>query len=332
MNKLPLALAFVTFLVLGGATLANVLDTFVVEHAAATANEESEDFDFDDSTSSEETTSEASSSESSSAEVNGLLGNNNSSSTATDHTYVTYTSGTKKINSKNVPYHLVEVNLKKISDLRTKLATNSSGSIGSNITQSFSDMVSDAESSSGSTVLAAISGDYAFWSGRSGYVVRNGVSYRSSYRTTTGEDFAIFKDGTVKTYLEEDYAFSSLEEDNGGCYQNWCFGPALIDNGEIAVTEDEEIDGRSKSNNERTAIGYAGANHFYFLTTEVSGSRNSSSASSFGLYELAEFFQDLGCSYAYNLDGGGSTSMYVNGDYPIEADRKLGDIIYVVDA
>jgi len=303
MKKTPLILSIATFLTVGALTLFNVLDTFITEHASGTVDTEEYNFTFVSSTIDE-----------------------------SEHTSVSYVKGTRSIDGKDVTYYLVEINLKSISDLRTQLATNSSGQYGSNITQSFSSIVKEAEEVSGKTVLAAISGDYAFWSGRAGYVIRNGVSYRSSQRTTSGEDFAIFKDGSILSYNESDVDFSSLEEINNGCYQNWCFGPTLLDNGNIAVEEDEEIDGRSKSDNQRTALGYAGNNHFYFLTTEVSGGRNSKSSSSFSLYNLAEFFKELGCTYAYNLDGGGSVSMYVNGDYPIEADRKLGDIIYVVDA
>lgn len=300
MKKVPLILAITTFFAIGTLTSFNVLDTFVTEHASGAVNTDDYDFSF--------------------------------TQTSSGETYINYTTGTRTIDNKDVTYYLVEVHLKQISDLRTQLATNSSGEYGANITQAFSDIVEVAEDVSGTKVLAAISGDYAFWSGRAGYVIRNGVSYRSSTRTTDGEDFAIFNDGSILSYDEADVDFSSLEEMNNGCYQNWCFGPTLLDNGIIAVEEDEEIDGRSKSDNQRTALGYVGTNHFYFLTTEVSGGRNSKSSSSFSLYDLAKFFQELGCTYAYNLDGGGSVSMYADGKYPIEANRKLGDIIYVVNA
>ncbi len=330
MKKLPLILAGISFLVIGGLTLANVLDTFVFEHSAGSVSANEYDFSFDENSSENEgnTTSEGeeNSDENSSSNTSSLL------TSSSEKTYVNYTKGTRSIDGVNVGYYLVEIHLKKISDLRTQLATNNSDQYGTNITQSFSAIVDCAEEVSGTPVLAAISGDYAFWSGRAGYVIRNGVSYRNSLRTTEGEDLAIFKDGSILTYNEAEMDFSSLEDMNNGCYQNWCFGPSLLENGELAVGENDEIDGRSKSNNQRTAIGYAGANHFYFLTTEVSGGRNSKSSASFSLYNLAEFFQELGCKYAYNLDGGGSTSMYVNGEYPIEADRKLGDIIYVVNS
>ena len=158
------------------------------------------------------------------------------------------------------------------------------------------------------------------------------VGFQGEWYSIEKDTYSFYDSTGFADYRLISEAGYSLEEMNNGCYQNWCFGPTLLDNGIIAVEEDEEIDGRSKSDNQRTALGYVGTNHFYFLTTEVSGGRNSKSSSSFSLYDLAKFFQELGCTYAYNLDGGGSVSMYADGKYPIEANRKLGDIIYVVNA
>lgn len=55
------------------------------------------------------------------------------------------------------------------------------------------------------------------------------------------------------------------------------------------------------------------------------------------LYQLARVMQDLGCSEAYNLDGGGSTTMYFNGQVinnPTTTgrsikERSVSDIIYI---
>ncbi len=220
--------------------------------------------------------------------------------------------------------------LDSLSLRQPRLAVSSNGAIGSNITESFSSLLNKAEEKSGQKVLAAISGDFCFWKGRNGFVIRNGEAYRTTADPNGGEDFAIFKDGTVVSFNEAETSAETLLNSHEGCYQNWCFGPALIQNGVISVEEEEEIDGQSMSNNQRTAIGYAGDNHYYFLSTEVSGSRNSSRSGSFSLYDLASLLSELGCQYAYNLDGGGSAAFYANGTSFVEPNRNLGDIIYVV--
>ncbi|MBQ1284842.1 MAG: phosphodiester glycosidase family protein, partial [Lachnospiraceae bacterium] len=55
------------------------------------------------------------------------------------------------------------------------------------------------------------------------------------------------------------------------------------------------------------------------------------------LYELAEFMQSLGVTTAYNLDGGGSSTMYYNGQVinnPTTngnqiSERSVSDIVYI---
>ena len=54
------------------------------------------------------------------------------------------------------------------------------------------------------------------------------------------------------------------------------------------------------------------------------------------LYELATFMQGLGVKEAYNLDGGGSSTMYFNGEVinnPTSngkiKEREVSDIVYI---
>ena len=117
-----------------------------------------------------------------------------------------------------------------------------------------------------------------------------------------------------------------------GVWQAFCFGPALIEDSQIAVTEDEEV-GKAKASNPRTAIGIIDSNHFVFV---VSDGRTSESEG-LSLYELAEFMQSLGVTTAYNLDGGGSSTMYYNGQVinnPTSngnriSERSVSDIVYI---
>jgi exopolysaccharide biosynthesis protein len=86
-------------------------------------------------------------------------------------------------------------------------------------------------------------------------------------------------------------------------------GPYLVKNGNVYVDIKEQkllaIGGR----NPRTAIGYTKDNRFIIVTAD--GREGSSIGMT--LTELAQFMQKLGCVNAMNLDGGGSTVMYVKG-------------------
>lgn len=86
-------------------------------------------------------------------------------------------------------------------------------------------------------------------------------------------------------------------------------GPYLVKDGEVFVDIKAQkllaIGGR----NPRTAIGYTKDNRFIIVTAD--GREGSSIGLT--LTELAQYMQKLGCVNAMNLDGGGSTVMYVNG-------------------
>ena len=87
------------------------------------------------------------------------------------------------------------------------------------------------------------------------------------------------------------------------------------------------------ASNPRTAIGRLGKNHYVFV---VSDGRTEESAG-LSLYQLASFMKTLGVSDAYNLDGGGSSTMVFQGKiinnpttngHSIE-ERAVSDILYI---
>ncbi len=86
-------------------------------------------------------------------------------------------------------------------------------------------------------------------------------------------------------------------------------GPYLIKDGQIYIDVTAQKLGSITGKNPRTAIGYTKDNEFIMVT--VDGREQSSVGMTLG--QLAKFMQELGCINAMNLDGGGSSVMYVNG-------------------
>ena len=174
--------------------------------------------------------------------------------------------------------------------------------------------------------ILAINGDY-YGAQEKGYVIRNGIVYRSTAR---GADvLCIYADGTMEVVSDRDYTAAELVEN--GVWQAFSFGPGLVENGSVSVDENDEV-GRAKASNPRTAIGLIDANHFVFV---VSDGRTDESEG-LSLYELATFMQSLGVKEAYNLDGGGSSTMYFNGEVinnPTSngqiKEREVSDIVYI---
>lgn len=86
-------------------------------------------------------------------------------------------------------------------------------------------------------------------------------------------------------------------------------GPYLVKNGDIYVDMTAQKLGSVGGRNPRTAIGYTKNNNLIMLTAD---GREGASVG-LTLNELASLMKELGCVNAMNLDGGGSTVMYING-------------------
>ena len=176
--------------------------------------------------------------------------------------------------------------------------------------------------------ILAINGDY-YGVQESGYVLKNGVLYRDT-AVSGKEDLVIFSDGSFRIITEGETSAQSLLEE--GAVQILSFGPALVENGTVSVTKNQEV-GKAKSSNPRTAIGIVGENHYVFV---VSDGRTSQSQG-LSLYQLAEFMESLGVETAYNLDGGGSSTLWFNGQVVNNPttngrqiqERSVSDIVYI---
>ena len=214
--------------------------------------------------------------------------------------------------------YVADVTVSDASDLKTALANNT---YGRNITDTTSDMAAN------NNAILAINGDY-YGARQSGYVIRNGKLYRDT--SGNRDALVIQKNGEFKFVSESETSASELLQD--GALQAFSFGPVLLNNGEISVGENDEV-GMAMASNPRTAIGYLGNNHYVFV---VSDGRTSESAG-LSLYELASFMKELGVKDAYNLDGGGSSTMVFKGEIinnPTTSgrsgeERAVSDIVYI---
>ena len=86
-------------------------------------------------------------------------------------------------------------------------------------------------------------------------------------------------------------------------------GPYLIKNNQVYVDVAEQKLNSITGRNPRTAIGLTENKNVVLVT--VDGREESSIGMT--LTELAKFMKEIGCVEAMNLDGGGSSVMYVNG-------------------
>jgi len=225
----------------------------------------------------------------------------------------------KTINETQV--YVADITLSSSDYLKTALAQNS---YGTNVTAKTS--VTAAENNA----ILAVNGDY-YGANSSGYVIRNGVVYRDSVREDASNgDLAIYKDGSFKIIYEDQVSADQLVQD--GVVNLLAFGPSLVENGEISVDTNTEV-GQAMLSNPRTAIGIIDENHYIII---VSDGRTSESKG-LSLYQMAEVMKSYGVKTAYNLDGGGSSTLYFNGQVINKpttggskiSERAVSDIVYI---
>lgn len=225
----------------------------------------------------------------------------------------------KTVNETQV--YVADVTLSSSDYLKTALAQNS---YGTNVTAKTS--VTAAENNA----ILAVNGDY-YGANSSGYVIRNGVVYRDSVREDASNgDLAIYKDGSFKIIYENQISADQLVQD--GVVNLLAFGPSLVENGEISVGVNTEV-GQAMASNPRTAIGIIDENHYIIV---VSDGRTSESKG-LSLYQMAEVMKSYGVKTAYNLDGGGSSTLYFNGQVINKpttggskiSERAVSDIVYI---
>lgn len=225
----------------------------------------------------------------------------------------------KTVNDTQI--YVADVTLSSADYLKTALAQNS---YGTNVTAKTS--VTAAENNA----ILAVNGDY-YGANSSGYVIRNGVVYRDSVREDASNgDLAIYKDGSFKIIYENQILADQLVQD--GVVNLLAFGPSLVENGEISVGINTEV-GQAMASNPRTAIGIIDENHYIIV---VSDGRTSESKG-LSLYQMAEVMKSYGVKTAYNLDGGGSSTLYFNGQVINKpttggskiSERAVSDIVYI---
>ncbi len=224
-------------------------------------------------------------------------------------------------------FHVAEIRLDDPRYLKTALAKDT---YGLNIVETTSSQARRVGA------ILAVNGDY-YGANEKGYVIRNGVIYRRSLRPTDDrrrkyfEDLAILWDGSLMPFDEKSTSISDLQ--SLGAMQVFGFGPTLIRNGEIAVDTDTEVGVSYPGGNPRTAIAYMGEGHYLLVVAD--GRTDESKGPT--LHELAQVLRELGAVTAYNLDGGGSATMYFNGrlvnnpctNWNQIQEREVSDIVYI---
>ncbi len=133
-------------------------------------------------------------------------------------------------------------------------------------------------------------------------------NYSDGYEICLRSDGTLFSPGfnTVSSVLAQDVVFSW-----GTCED------LLIQDGMKCILTDYDWNGARYP---RTAIGMVRPLEYYIITAGTCGY-----AEGITIYEEQQIFSELGCEYARGLDGGGSSALFIDGEYVNENGDRLDD-------
>lgn len=212
-------------------------------------------------------------------------------------------------------YYVADIYVASIENFRTYFANNQYTYYGAQ----------DAEAMArNSGAVISMNGDYCN-NQKSGILVRNGEVF---YDDPMEFDLCVlYYDGTVETYSPLEYDPSEVIA--AGAYQTWKFGPKLLDSNGKAMTSFNTTYVVEKEEAPRSGFGYYEPGHYCFVVAD--GRQNH--ARGMVLSEFAQLFEELGCTRAYNMDGGASSVLTFNGSkYNIPSGyRELGEILLITE-
>ena len=160
--------------------------------------------------------------------------------------------------------------------------------------------------------VLAINADFCRYH-REGVIIRNGEVLR---RQNIKKLHLLIVDENGNLSAETDRSgkqglvANRLEQAN--TWQTFEFGPVLVENGEACeLPKNFYINCAEGYDNPRTAIGQKGPLHYIVIV--VDGRRDGYSTGA-SVPQVQQLFIDEGVDFAFNLDGGGSTTLYFLGE------------------
>lgn len=224
--------------------------------------------------------------------------------------------------SDRVTYFVADIRVSDATIVRSAFANDQ---FGQNI------IAAPSAIAAGAGAVLAINGDY-YGFRDSGIVIRNGVVFRDA---GARQGLAFYTDGSARLYDEKTTNADELIA--AGVWNTLSFGPGLVQDGAVVDGIDEvEVDTNFgnhsvQGNQPRTGVGLIGSNHLLFIVVD---GRSNGYSRGLGMTEFAQIFADRGAHVAYNLDGGGSSTMVFNGklvNNPLGRGQERGtsDILYV---
>ena len=230
---------------------------------------------------------------------------------------ITIETGKTTQDGHNVVYYVADIYVASLDNFVTKVANDD---------MTYYSTQNSLKLDQAANAILSICGDFMTYQ-KGGFMMRNGEIYVDDHNLNS--ICVLYRNGEMETYDGKQYKIDDIKEKDP--VQVWSFGPALLDeNGQ--VRSKYTVSSTVAQRNPRSAVGYFEPGHYCFVVVD---GRQTHSAG-IKIPQLAQIFADLGCTSAYNLDGGGSAvMMFDHKTYSKQsngADRKLGDLLVIRDS
>jgi exopolysaccharide biosynthesis protein len=175
--------------------------------------------------------------------------------------------------------------------------------------------------------VLAINGDYYSFHDN-GIIIRGGERFRAE--NSSRALLIVENDGDLRVMTDRSEAQSRvanrlMEE---GVLHTFEFGPVLVHNGEPVSLKSSILRVGNEYLEPRTAIGQLGPLHYLVIVVD---GRSEGYSEGCSLSDLRALFVEYGAQVAFNLDGGGSTTLWFDGkviNRPAAGEeREVSDIV-----
>jgi len=215
-------------------------------------------------------------------------------------------------------YYTVELWLTDITQLQSAFSSNKFDST--------TETVKDIADRYGA--ILAFNGDFATFN-NGGIIIRNGELFRGN--KSTRQLLTIDQNGDFQVFVEPptDAKSAAARFIEQGVWHTCVFGPLLVENGQ-PVDMPGKFFIKPDAREPRTAVAQMGPLHYLVIIVD---GRQAGGSNGVSLSKLQELFLLYGVETAFNLDGGGSTTLYFDGkviNNPANGyARRVPDIFFI---
>lgn len=226
-----------------------------------------------------------------------------------------------RVSENDVTYLVADVQLANVSAFHTALSGG----------KAYGDLEPLSNMAAQLNAVLAINGD-DYGAHKYGIIIRNGELIRAN--DTTRNMLIVDQVGNMSVKVDrsgENSQALGKQLVSDGTWQTFEFGPELVRDGQpVAFSDTFDVISTNPTRKEpRTAIGQIGPLHYVIIVVD---GRQEGYSVGISLQDLQSLFVKYGVQTAMNLDGGGSTEMWFQGEIINQPsggeERYISDTIY----